>query len=57
VGLPLVTAYALARVPPRPPKRLYGRRGELMERLMTAYREARGFRDERARSAAPPDAE
>jgi deoxyhypusine synthase len=57
VGLPLVTAYALARVPPRPPKRLYGRRGELMERLMTAYREARAFRDERARTAALPDAE
>jgi deoxyhypusine synthase len=57
IGLPLLAAYALARVPRRPPKRLYDRRTELMERLRTAYREARAFRDERARTAALPDAE
>jgi deoxyhypusine synthase len=48
VGLPLLTSYALSKVPPRTPKRLYGRRMELMERLRTAYAEARAFRDERA---------
>jgi deoxyhypusine synthase len=51
VGLPLLTSYALARVPPRTPKRLYGRRPELMERLRSAYAEARDFRDERARAS------
>ena len=37
IGLPLLTAYALARRKPRPRKRLYDRRGELMERLKAAY--------------------
>jgi len=37
IGLPLLTAYALARHAPRKLKRLYDRRGELMERLKTAY--------------------
>ena len=37
IGLPLLTAYALARHAPRKLKRLYERRGELMERLKTAY--------------------
>jgi deoxyhypusine synthase len=37
IGLPLLTAYALARHAPRQPKRLYDRRGELMERLKKAY--------------------
>src|SRR5437762_3494234 len=37
IGLPLLTAYALAKHPPRPRKRLYDRRGELMERLRKAY--------------------
>jgi deoxyhypusine synthase len=54
VGLPLVTAYALARVPPRPLKRLYDRRAELMDRLREAYRAARSFRDERARTSTLP---
>jgi deoxyhypusine synthase len=57
VGLPLLTAYALARVPPRTPKRLYDRRGKLMDRLGAAYRDARGFRDERARTSTLPDGE
>ncbi|MFI5371439.1 MAG: deoxyhypusine synthase [Candidatus Eisenbacteria bacterium] len=37
IGLPLLTAYALARHAPRKLKRLYDRRGELMERLKSAY--------------------
>jgi deoxyhypusine synthase len=48
IGLPLLTAYALARVKPRAPKRLYDQRGVLMERLTAAYVAARAFRDERA---------
>jgi deoxyhypusine synthase len=54
VGLPLLTAYALARVPPRTPKRLYHRRGELMDHLRRAYDERRAYRDERARTATLP---
>ncbi|MCA1629839.1 MAG: deoxyhypusine synthase family protein [Acidobacteria bacterium] len=37
VALPLITAYALARHEPRPLKRLYERRGELMNLLMAEY--------------------
>jgi deoxyhypusine synthase len=37
IALPLLTAYALARHEPRPLKRLYDRRGELMELLMEEY--------------------
>src|SRR6185295_7948788 len=37
IGLPLLTAYALARHAPRKLKRLYDRRPELMERLKKAY--------------------
>ena len=33
VALPLLTAYILDRVPPRPPKRLGSRRGEMLDRL------------------------
>ena len=40
ITLPLLTAYALARHPPRERKRLYDRRGELMERLRKAYYES-----------------
>ena len=48
IGLPLLVAYALARRPPRPLKRLYDRRSQLNERLLEAYRVARDFRDQRA---------
>jgi deoxyhypusine synthase len=51
VGLPLLASYALAKAAPRTPKRLYGRRAELMERLRAAYAEARAFRDERAQAS------
>ena len=37
VALPLITSYALARHQPRPLKRLYDRRGELMELLLSEY--------------------
>ncbi len=55
VGLPLLASYALARRKSRTPKRLYERRGELMEKLRTAYLDARTFRDERAESAERAD--
>jgi deoxyhypusine synthase len=40
VALPLLTAYAHARHAPRPLKRLFDRRQEMMERLTTEYRRA-----------------
>jgi len=51
VSLPLLAAYALARHAPRPLKRLYGRRAEMMDRLLAEYRAARDFRDRRAEEA------
>ncbi len=51
LALPLLTAYALAKVPPRPLKRLYGRRGAMMGRLVAEYRSALDFRDRRASEA------
>jgi deoxyhypusine synthase len=51
ITLPLLTAYALQRVRPRPPKRLYDRRKAMMERLMKEYRAALAFRDQRADDA------
>jgi deoxyhypusine synthase len=44
VGLPLLTAYALARRKPRSPRRLYDRRAELLAGLETEYRRARSGR-------------
>jgi deoxyhypusine synthase len=41
VALPLLTAYALARHRPRPLKRLYGRREEMMAELRSAFDDAR----------------
>ncbi len=37
IGLPLLTAYALAKHAPRKLKRLYDRRGDVMKRLKAAY--------------------
>lgn len=37
VALPIITAYALARHKPRPPRRLYKRREEFMQLLLTEY--------------------
>ena len=50
VGLPLLACYALARRKARPHRRLYDRRGELMDRLSEAYQAARQFRDERVKA-------
>jgi deoxyhypusine synthase len=54
IGLPLLTAHALARRKPRALKRLYDRRDEMNRRLLEAYRGARSFRDERANASALP---
>ncbi|HEX7089309.1 MAG TPA: deoxyhypusine synthase [Longimicrobiales bacterium] len=40
IGLPLLAAYALARRAPREPKRLFGRRAEMMERLKQEYQKS-----------------
>jgi deoxyhypusine synthase len=48
IALPLLTAYALERRAPRPPKRLYARRQAMMDRLIREYRAAIEFRDQRA---------
>jgi len=48
VALPLLAAYALARHPPRPPRRLYERREAMLQRLVEEYRAALAFRDRRA---------
>src|SRR5690606_37765070 len=37
IALPLLAAYALAKHPPREPKRLFKRRAEMMERLKSEY--------------------
>jgi deoxyhypusine synthase len=51
VALPLLTSYALARHEPRPPKRLYAKREEMMDRLTREYQAALQFRDQRAEEA------
>jgi deoxyhypusine synthase len=45
VALPLLTAYAHARHKPRKLKRLYDRRGAMMQRLMQEYRASVGSAD------------
>jgi deoxyhypusine synthase len=49
IGLPLLTAYALAKHEPRPLKRLYDRRDSLMDQLRRAYHE-RGRAAQEART-------
>jgi deoxyhypusine synthase len=41
VALPIITAYALNRHKPRKPKRLYDRRGEFMDLLLSEYRKSK----------------
>jgi deoxyhypusine synthase len=41
VALPIITAYALAKHEPRTPKRLYERREEFMELLVSEYKKSR----------------
>lgn len=57
IGLPLLTAYALANRSPRTARRLYDRRGEVLERLKKAYLEAKAFRDARVQGVALPAVE
>ncbi|URR35222.1 deoxyhypusine synthase [Thermosynechococcus sp. HN-54] len=40
IALPILTAYCLSRCQPRPLKRLYDRRGEMVERLQQLYLQA-----------------
>ena len=51
VGFPILAAYALAKRKPRPLKRLYEQRGEIMRQLTEAYLEAKADRDARAEAA------
>lgn len=51
VAFPILAAYALARRKPRPLKRLYDRRGAMMDRLQKAYKASKAERDERAARA------
>lgn len=51
VSLPILTAYAKARVGKRPLKRLYDRREAMMARLIREYRSALAFRNKRATKA------
>ncbi len=48
VALPILTAYALNRHEPRPVKRLYQKRDEMMTLLLDEYRAAKESRDQRA---------
>ena len=41
VALPIITAYALAKHRPRPPRRLYDRREEFMQLLLKEYRKSK----------------
>jgi deoxyhypusine synthase len=40
VALPIITAYALSRHKPRPPRRLYDRREEFMQLLLSEYQKS-----------------
>jgi deoxyhypusine synthase len=51
VALPLIAAYALGTRQPRPLKRLYDRREEMLGTLQSEYIRARDARDERAHEA------
>ena len=51
IALPLLTAYALQRHPPRPLKRLYAKRDAMMARLVSEYRAVIEARDQRAAEA------
>ncbi|MEJ2239782.1 MAG: deoxyhypusine synthase family protein [Gemmatimonadales bacterium] len=54
VGVPLLTAYALARRAPRKHKRLYSSRADSLARLITEYRSARAFREGRVKGGKLP---
>ena len=50
VALPLITAYAMARRPPRPPRRLYEQRQRMLTELTQAYEVVRKARLEKGQS-------
>jgi len=54
IGFPILAAYALSKRAPRPPRRLYERREEMLDSLRKAYLAARDFRDERTKGSALP---
>lgn len=41
IAVPIIAAYVINQCEPRPLKRLYDRRGEMMERLMTDYKKVK----------------
>ncbi len=49
IALPLLTAYSLEKVQPRPLKRLYDRRQELMDKLKAAYDEVQAKKPKSAK--------
>jgi deoxyhypusine synthase len=51
VGFPILAAYALAKRKPRPLKRLYDKRDQLMHDLTAEYLQAKADRDARAEAA------
>ncbi|MDH3198924.1 MAG: deoxyhypusine synthase [Candidatus Krumholzibacteria bacterium] len=51
VAFPILAAYALAQRSPRPLKRLYDRREQMLRELGAAYQTAKGKRDARAEAA------
>src|SRR3970282_1244385 len=51
VAFPVLAAYALARRTPRPLKRLYEKREQMMQQLTESYLEAKADRDARAETA------
>jgi deoxyhypusine synthase len=51
VGFPILAAYALAKRKPRPLKRLYDKRDQLMQELTAEYLQAKADRDARAEAA------
>ena len=51
VAFPILAAYAHALRSPRPLKRLYDQRGEMMRELTESYLEAKADRDARAEAA------
>ena len=53
IGLPLLTAYVLARRDNRPLKRLYDRRDELLEMLKAEHTKVRGTRKSNSDAAQP----
>jgi len=55
IALPLLTAYALSRHAPREPKRLFSRRGEMLQRLQDEY--AKSERNESRQEHAREEAE